>query len=109
MTEIISTAKWLNIIAAQLEQDGYPKGFSQRLQNVAIVFDTHEAQVAELEAEATRYGFELSKVEEHANRLFLSLRETWQRYEAAVRVLEQYDPIVAEEFARFKPPFYESL
>lgn len=109
MHEIISTTQWLQIIAAQLEQDGYPAGFSQRLRNVATVMEAHTAEVTARENEATRYGVDLAKTEEHAFKLFADLKETWRRYVSVLAVLEKYDPVAAEEFAQYKPFFHASL
>lgn len=109
MPEIISAPQWLQIIAAQLDKDGYPAGFGQRLRNIATVMDTHATTVTELEREAVQYGVDLSKMQEYSFKLLGDFAETWRRYVAALKVLEQYDPAAAEEFAQYKPAFHEHL
>ena len=48
-------------------------------------------------------------MQEYSVKLLSDFAETWRRYVAALKVLEQYDPTAAEEFAQYKPAFHEHL
>ena len=109
MENIVSTAKWLQIIAADLDSKSFPNGYGVRLRHVAEIFDTHTAQVQALEEEAAKVSFDFLKLEEHTVKLSKDFKETWRRLQLAIEILEKYDPAAADNLKQYRPFFYSML
>ena len=109
MQEIISTDKWLRMLANELESKGFPSAYGPQLRHAAEILGAVDGQLFNLDSANMQLRQQLADKEREYAELRTDAHILWSRYQKAIDIIKPYEPKVASSMAEYKPRFYEIL
>jgi hypothetical protein len=97
------------MLAVELEEKGFPKGYGPQLRNIAQTLEAVQPQLLELDRSNLQLGVDLAKKEQEFAELRLDMANLWQRHQKVLDMFSQYEPDTAAKLYEYKPKFHELL
>lgn len=109
MSEIVSTDKWLLMLATELEMKGFPPAYGPYLRHAAEILGNAEKQLFEIDAANMQLHDTMAEKDRDFKALRAEANILWSRYQKAIDIVKPYEPQTAAAMEAYRPRFLEII
>lgn len=103
MQEIISIDSWLRMLATELEEKEFPRGYGPQLRHAAEILKNAEAQIFAIDNANIQLNQQMKTTAKEAADIHKEAMILWARYQKAVEIISRYEPKTAISMAEYRP------